>query len=98
LLCTKVDLSKGRIFKIKVWSPKRNIKVRMRLEQQLGITQPLAYEVFKTLATATECVTLTFDFSAQTQSTYTYTRLILNTNWDGGGSGEKYYSNDISQE
>lgn len=93
-----IDLSKGRIFKVKIWSPKGNVKIRMRLEQEPGVIQPPAYEIFQTLVTANEWVTLTFDFTSQAQSGYSYTRLVLNTDWDNAGTGDKYYIDDISQQ
>ena len=93
-----IDLSDGMIFNVKVWSPKANINVRMRLEQEPGVEEPPAYEVFQTLATANDWVTLTFDFSSQATSSSTYTRLVLNTDWDTDpAGGETYYIDDIEQ-
>ncbi|MGM1057552.1 MAG: carbohydrate binding domain-containing protein [Bacteroidota bacterium] len=92
-----VDLANGMVFKVKVWSPKAGILIRLRLEQEEGVTQPPAYEVFQTLATANEWVTLTFDFTDQAMSSYTYTRLVLNADWDSDGGGETYYFDDIEQ-
>ncbi len=94
-----IDLSNGLIFKVKVWSPKAGINVRMRLEQEPGVTDPPAYEIFQTLTNANEWVTLTFDFTSQAMSSYVYTRLVLNTDWDTDpAGGEIYYIDDITQE
>jgi len=94
-----IDLANGFIFKVKIWSPKAGINVRMRLEQEPGVTDPPAYEIFQTLGNANEWVTLTFDFSSQAMSSYVYTRLVLNTDWDTDpAGGETYYIDDITQE
>ncbi len=84
-----IDLANGFIFKVKVWSPKAGINVRMRLEQEPGVIDPPAYELFQTVDTANEWVTLTFDFSTTpAQDTFVYTRLVLNTDWDTDPAGE----------
>ena len=95
-----IDLANGLIFKVKVWSPKADINVRMRLEQEPGVIDPPAYELFQTVDTANEWVTLTFDFSTTpAQDTFVYTRLVLNTDWDTDpAGGETYYIDDITQE
>ena len=95
-----IDLANGFIFKMKIWSPKAGIKVRMRLEQEPGVVDPPAYELFQTVDTANEWVTLTFDFSATgAADTFVYTRLVLNTDWDTDpAGGEAYYIDDITQE
>ena len=95
-----IDLANGLIFKVKVWSPKAGINVRMRLEQEPGVIDPPAYELFQTVDTANEWVTLTFDFSTTpAQDTFVYTRLVLNTDWDTDpAGGETYYIDDITQE
>ena len=95
-----IDLANGLIFKVKVWSPKAGIRVRMRLEQEPGVIDPPAYEIFQTLDTANEWVTLTFDFSSTPAlADYVYTRLVLNTDWDTDpAGGETYYIDDITQE
>jgi len=94
-----IDLSNGMIFKVKIWSPKANINVRMRLELEPGDIDPPAYEVFQTLTPANEWVTLTFDFTSQAMSSFSYTRLVLNTDWDTDpAGGEVYYIDDITQE
>ncbi|MGA9269947.1 MAG: hypothetical protein WBV45_04945, partial [Lutimonas sp.] len=95
-----IDLANGFIFKVKVWSPKAGISVRMRLEQEPGVIDPPAYELFQTVDTANEWVTLTFDFSTTPAAdTFVYTRLVLNTDWDTDpAGGETYYIDDITQE
>ena len=95
-----IDLANGLIFKVKVWSPKAGINVRMRLEQEPGVIDPPAYELFQTVDTANEWVTVTFDFSTTPAAdTFVYTRLVLNTDWDTDpAGGETYYIDDITQE
>ncbi|MFI1744719.1 PKD domain-containing protein [Thalassobellus sediminis] len=92
-----VNLGNGMVFTMKIWSPKPNIQVRARLEQEPGVIDPPAYQIFQTLANANEWVTLTFDFSDQAMSSYTYTRLVINTDWDNGGDGQPIYIDDIEQ-
>jgi hypothetical protein len=94
-----IDFANGLVFTMKVWSPKAGISVRMRLEQEPGVVDPPAYEIFQTLANANEWVTLTFDFSTTgALSTYAYSRLVLNADWgtDPAG-GETFYIDDIEQ-
>ncbi|WP_445384825.1 PKD domain-containing protein [Robiginitalea sp. IMCC44478] len=95
-----INLANGLIFTIRIWSPKPNISVRMRLEQEPGVIDPPAYEIFQTATNANEWVTLTFDFSTTpAQSSYSYTRMVLNADWgtDPAG-GETYYIDDITQQ
>ncbi|WNH14016.1 PKD domain-containing protein [Thalassobellus suaedae] len=92
-----VNLANGMIFTMKIWSPKPNIEVRARLEQEPGVIDPPAYQIFQTVANANEWVTLTFDFSDQAMSSYTYTRLVINTDWANGGDGQPIYIDDIEQ-
>ena len=92
-----VDLANGMIFTVKIWSPKSNVDVRMRLEQEPGVIDPPAYQIFQTLSNANEWVTLTFDFTDQAMPSYTYTRLVLNTDWANGGDGQPFYIDDIEQ-
>ncbi len=95
-----IDLANGLAFNVKIWSPKAGINVRMRLEQEPGVTDPPAYEIFQTVANANEWVTVTFDFSTTAAtSSDVYTRLVLNTDWDTDpAGGETYYIDDIVQE
>ncbi|WP_445381978.1 PKD domain-containing protein [Robiginitalea sp. IMCC43444] len=94
-----IDLSNGLVFTMKIWSPKPNINVRMRLEQEPGVIDPPAYEIFQTSGAANEWVTLTFDFSTTpAQSSFSYTRLVLNADWDTDpAGGETFYIDDIEQ-
>ncbi len=95
-----IDLANGLAFSMKIWSPKAGINVRMRLEQEPGVTNPPAYEIFQTVANANEWVTVTFDFSTTpATSGDVYTRMVLNTDWDTDpAGGETYYIDDIVQE
>ena len=97
---TSKNLANGLVFKVKVWSPKAGINVRMRLELEPGDIDPPAYEIFKTLDASNEWVTLTFDFNTTpATANNVYTRLVLNTDWDTDpAGGEVYYIDDITQE
>ena len=94
-----IDLANGTVFSVKIWSPKAGITVRFQLE---GGAAP-SYEVFQTLATADEWVTLTFDFTSQVNASDTYTRFSLFPDFDTSNqvpvSEESiYYIDDISQQ
>jgi len=94
-----IDLANGKVISMKVWSPKAGIRVRVRLEQEPGVTDPPAYEIFQTVANANEWTTLTFDFSTTPAAdNAVYTRLVINTDWDTDpAGGETFYIDDIAQ-
>lgn len=94
-----IDLADGTTFKIKIWSPKAGITVRFQLE---GGAAP-AYEVFQTLNTANEWVTLTFDFASQVNTADTYPRFSIFPDFDTSNQVDVtveaiYYIDDITQE
>ena len=94
-----IDLANGSVFKIKIWSPNAGITVRFQLE---GGAAP-AYEVFQTLNTANEWVTLTFDFTSQVNAADTYPRFSIFPDFDPSNTADIavesiYYIDDITQE
>jgi len=95
-----IDLSNGLVFKLDLWSPKAGINVRVRLEQEPGVTDPPAYEIFQTSGAASTWETLTFDFSSTAATAgNSYTRLVINTDWDTDpAGGETFYIDNIVQE
>ncbi|MEM7549387.1 MAG: hypothetical protein AAF363_06930 [Bacteroidota bacterium] len=95
-----IDLSNGLVFTVRVWSPLPNNEFRMRLEQEPGVIDPPAFELFQTVTNANEWTTLTFDFSTTpAQSGFSYTRMVLNPGWNVNPStGETYFIDDITQQ
>ncbi len=94
-----IDLADGTIFTIKIWSPNAGIQVRFQLE---GGAAP-AYEVFQTVNTANEWVTLTFDFTSQVNATDTYPKFSVFPDFDAANQvdvtvGAIYYIDDITQQ
>ncbi|MBT8264403.1 MAG: hypothetical protein KJN75_03625, partial [Muriicola sp.] len=94
-----IDLANGTVFTIKIWSPNAGIDVRFQLE---GGAAP-AYEVFQTVATANEWVTLTFDFTSQVNATDTYPRFSIFPDFDASNQVDVtvesiYYIDDIIQQ
>ncbi|MEM7102720.1 MAG: Ig-like domain-containing protein [Bacteroidota bacterium] len=94
-----IDLANGTVFTVKIWSPNAGVIVRMQLE---GGAAP-AYEVFQTINTANEWVTLTFDFTSQVNASDTYPRFALFPDFDTGNQvpvavGAIYYIDDIVQQ
>ena len=94
-----IDLSKGTVFTLKIWSPKAGINVRFQLE---GGAAP-AYEVFQTLETANQWVTMTFDFTSQVNASDTYPRFSLFPDFDTSNQNPVaeaaiYYIDDITQQ
>ncbi len=94
-----IDLANGTVFTVKIWSPNAGITVRFQLE---GGAAP-AYEVFQTIATANEWVTLTFDFTSQVNTADTYPRFSLFPDFDPSNQdpvsvGAIYYIDDVTQQ
>jgi hypothetical protein len=99
-----IDLANGTVFTVKIWSPKAGIQVRFQLEG--GVPDPAttpAYEVFQTITTANQWVTLTFDFTSQVNATDRYQKFSLFpdfdvTNMNPVAVGAIYYIDDITQQ
>jgi len=94
-----IDLANGTVFTIKVWSPNAGIDVRFQLE---GGAAP-AYEVFQTITTANQWVTLTFDFTSQVNPVDTYPRFSIFPDFDFSNQvpvsvGAIYYIDDVTQQ
>ncbi len=94
-----IDLSKGTVFTVKMWSPNAGINVRFQLE---GGAAP-AYEVFQTISDANQWVTLTFDFTSQVNPSDTYPKFSLFPDFDTSNQNPVsveaiYYIDDITQQ
>jgi hypothetical protein len=93
------DLANGTIVTFKIWSPKAGVTLRCQLE---GGAAP-AYEVFQTIDTANEWITMTFDFTSQVNSTDTYPRIAIFPDFDTSNQNPVaeeaiYYIDDITQQ
>jgi hypothetical protein len=99
-----IDLTEGTVFTVKIWSPKAGIQVRFQLEG--GVPDPAttpAYEVFQTINTANEWVTLTFDFTSQVDPQAQYEKFSLFPDFDVNNQNPVtveaiYYIDDITQQ
>ncbi len=94
-----IDLADGTVFTVKIWSPNAGITVRMQLE---GGAAP-AYEVFQTVNTANQWVTLTYDFTSQVNSSDTYPRFAIFPDFDTSNQNPVaveaiYFIDDIIQQ
>ncbi len=94
-----IDLANGTVFTIKIWSPTAGVSVRMQLE---GGASP-AYEVFQTVNTANQWVTLTYDFTSQVNASDTYPKFAIFPDFDFSNqvpvaTEAIYYIDDITQQ
>ncbi len=102
-----IETDNGKIFRVKIWSPKAGITVRMRLQGDNdgngGTPVDPAFNVDVVLNTANEWVTLTFDFTAQIgANSFAYEEFVIQPDLDEvnmpAGDGSIYYIDDITQE
>ncbi len=99
-----IDLQNGTIFTIKIWSPNADIPVRFQLEG--GVPDPgttPSYELFQTVTTANEWVTLTFDFTSIVNASDEYTKFSIFPDFDPNDQNPVsveaiYYIDDITQQ
>ncbi|MCM4157314.1 PKD domain-containing protein [Gramella sp. AN32] len=95
-----IDLSKGRTFSFKIWSPKAGINVRMQLEKE-GDGGAATKFIDKTLSEANTWVTLTYDFSEIIDASVAYDKFVIFPEFDAevqpSGDGSVYYIDDIAQ-
>ncbi|MGB5981295.1 MAG: carbohydrate-binding protein [Nonlabens sp.] len=89
-----IDFSSSQVMRMKVWSPKANIPVRMALETAGGGNQIF---VDVNVPVANEWVELEFNFSALFNPGLSYQRVVfINEFIDGTpGDGSTYYADDI---
>lgn len=99
-----IDLSKGITFKLKIWSPKANVNVRLQLEKEGGAGNPPTYQIDQTVATANTWQELTFNFSSTALNTADgYDKLVIFPDYDDSNQNAVateaiYYIDDITQE
>lgn len=97
LLADPIDFSTQKKIKMKVWSPKAGIIVKMKLERK-GATNPDAtnIEVDATSTVANGWEELTFDFSAINNAN-NYQNIVVFFDFGNSGTGAAYYFDDIKQ-
>ena len=99
-----ISVSNGGVFSIKIWSPKANVPIRFQLEGGFpDASASPAFEVFQTVTTANQWVTLTFDFSSQLNGSERYTKFSIFPDFDMSNQnpvtvGAIYYLDDITQQ
>ncbi|WP_200799155.1 immunoglobulin-like domain-containing protein [Tenacibaculum agarivorans] len=96
-----LDLSKGTTFKIKIWCPKANVKVRFQLEKEGGGGTPPTYNIVQTVTNANTWTELTFDFSSTALNAADgYDKIVIIPDDEDAPTtqDEIYYIDDIIQE
>ena len=96
-----VDLSKGAVFSVKIWSPKAGINVRLSIEDGNG-TPPDAGDI-KVLTKANEWVTLTYDLTSKVGSSTKFAKVVVFPDFDASNqvpvaTEAVYYIDDIKQQ
>jgi hypothetical protein len=91
-LGSPIDFSSMKKIKMKVWSPKSGITVKMKLENLADPNKNFEVDVKNTKANDWE--DLIFDFSGANQS-FTYQRLVVFFDFGNPGNGAEYYFDDI---
>ena len=89
-LDSKLDFSEAGAFKLKVWSPKANILVKLKLEDKENSSVFVEGNVFTTTSNAWE--TLTFEFEGSPSDTYD--RIILFLDF-GSTDATTFYFDDL---
>ncbi|SNR61417.1 hypothetical protein [Flavobacterium sp. ov086] len=87
-----IDFSTLKKIKIKAWSPKAGIVVKMKLENLTDSNINTEVDVTNTIANGWE--ELTFDFSA-VDNTKNYQRVVVFFDFGNNGTGADYYFDDI---
>jgi hypothetical protein len=91
-LAAPIDFSVLKTIKMKVWSPKSGITVKMKLEKLSDPNVNIERDV--TVTTANGWTELTFDFTGINNSNQ-YQRLVVFFDFGNAGDGAVYYFDDI---
>ena len=91
-----IDFSIGKVFKIKVWSPKSGIIVKLKLENLTN--GGISNEIDATTTATNTWQELTFDFSGTDASSKSLQKVIIFFDFGNRGDGAIYYFDDIIQE
>ena len=87
-----IDFSSRKIFKVKVWSPKANAIVKLKVENLND--GAIAHEVDVPTTVSNEWEELSFDFSA-IDVNQEYQKVVLFFDFGNAGDGSTYYFDDI---
>lgn len=85
-----IDFSAGSTFKVKVWSPKPNVVIKLKLENS---DASITHEVDATNTTTNAWEELTYDFSGMPAGDYM--RVVIFFDFGNVGDGSTYYFDDI---
>jgi hypothetical protein len=89
-----IDFSVNKVFKVKVWSPKSGVIVKLKVE---NLTDgDIAMEVDAVTTVSNEWEELSYDFSAIDENN-TYQKIVIFFDFDNPGDGSVYYFDDIKQ-
>ncbi len=87
-----IDFSVNKIFKVKVWSPKTDAVVKLKVE---NLTNPdISYEVDQVTTVANEWEELSYDFS-EISLTDEYQKVVIFFDFGNPGDGTTYFFDDI---
>ena len=87
-----IDFSAGKQFKMKVWSPKANAVVKLKIENLDD--NNIAYEMDAVTTTSNEWEELVYDFSGVDDS-QSYQKVVVFFDFENAGDGSDYYFDDI---
>ena len=91
-LGSPIDFSSNKIFKVKVWSPKADALVKLKVE---NLDNPdLAFEVDATTTVSNEWQELEFDFAGIDMAN-TYQKVVIFPDFGNLGDNSIYYFDDI---
>lgn len=90
-LASPIDFA-NKVFKMKVWSPKAGIVVKLKVENLTN--QDINKEVDVTLNTANSWQELSFDFTG-INTANTYQKVVVFFDFGNSGTGATYYFDDI---
>lgn len=89
-----INFAAGKQFKMKVWSPKVNALVKLKIENIA--TGDIAYEMDAYTTTSNEWEELVYDFSG-VDDTQEYQKIVVFFDFENAGDGTDYYFDDIKQ-
>lgn len=91
-LGSPIDFSAGKLFKMKVWSPKTGAVVKLKVENLDN--GDIAYEMDAVTTTSNAWEELVYDFSA-IDDTQEYQKVVVFFDFENAGDGSDYYFDDI---
>lgn len=91
-LGSPINFSSGKLFKVKVWSPKAGAIVKLKVENMDN--GDISYEMDATTTTSNEWEELVYDFSGIDES-QDYQNIVIFFDFDNVGDDSNYYFDDI---